>query len=70
MKAIEAAYARDYFEQIVPVQTIMGNPYAYPNLNPEVSLKISGIRAYHDMLMRYEADNAIAESVLPSVDAV
>ena len=49
---------------------IMGNPYAYPDLNPEVSLKISGIRAYHDMLMRYEADNAIAESVLPSVDAV
>ena len=48
----------------------MGNPFAYPNLNPEVSLKISGINAYHDMLMRYEADNAIAESVLPSVDAV
>ena len=48
----------------------MGNPFAYANLNPEVSLKISGINAYHDMLMRYEADNAIAESVLPSVDAV
>ena len=70
MKAIEAAYARQMFEYIVPPQTIMGNPYAYPDLNPEVSLKISGIKAYHDMLMRYEADNAIAESVIPSVDAV
>ena len=48
----------------------MGNPYAYPDLDPKLSLKISGIKSYHDMLLRFEADNAIAESVLPSVGAV
>lgn len=70
-KAIEKIVAQRIFDRIyggVPYPTGYGYyPYYYPYA-PDVASKVAAITAYHDVIARAEAINAIAGMVAPSAD--
>jgi hypothetical protein len=47
-----------------------GYPYAYPLGGYGVGDGVGALKAYHDLILGYEAQNAIAGMVHPSVDVV
>lgn len=70
MKAIEEVLSRRILDRLT---YDYGYPYANPHyypINPELAWKIGSLRAYHDYLLGWELENAIAGLVAPSIEEV
>lgn len=70
-KAIEKIVAQRVWDRIAGYgyPTAGYYPYYYP-YGPDVAEKVAAITAYHDIIARAEAVNAIAGLVTPSADLV
>lgn len=68
-KAIEKIVSQRVFDRIAGYgyPTYTYNPYYYP-YGPDIAGKVAAITAYHDIIARAEAINAIAGMVAPSAD--
>jgi hypothetical protein len=70
MKAIEEVLSRRILDRLTyDYGYPYGNPHYYP-INPELAYKIGSLRAYHDYVLGWELENAVAGLVAPSIEEV
>ena len=70
LKAVEEVLSRRILDRLTyDYGYPYGNPHYYP-INPELAYTIGSLRAYHDYVLGYELENAIAGLVAPSIGEV
>jgi len=70
MKAIEEVLSKRILDRLTyDYGYPYGNPHYYP-INPELAYTIGSLRAYHDYVLGWELENAIAGLVAPSIEEV
>lgn len=70
MKAIEEVLSKRILDRLTyDYGYPYGNPHYFP-INPELAYKIGSLRAYHDYVLGWELENAIAGLVAPSIEEV